>query len=133
MLLTRLLFLTLTLTLVTKSSEAGSATGSKPVSVGSTHLGAFKQLGFDLATDNSQAGSDGRKAAFIPYSISSFNNNNNNNNNRNSAGIGIEIEEAKSEKFQQIKHPNDILTNMGVKLPSEQILGQSKIHSFDTI
>ena len=107
------------------SSTGGGSGGSKPASPGSSHLGAFKQLGFDFTSDNNHASSandGGRKTpSFIPYSISSFSNSN--------SRTGLDIEESRSEKFQQIKHPNDILTNMGLKLPSEQILGQSRIRA----
>jgi hypothetical protein len=100
------------------------STGPIPVNTrSSSHLGAFKQLGFDFPTDN-HASSDGRKTPFIPYSISSYNNNN--NENGNDKIVSSWNEESKAEKFQQIRHPNDILTNMGVKLPSDQILGEPK-------
>ena len=100
------------------------STLSNPVNTGpSSHLGAFKQLGFDFPNEN-HASSDTRKTPFIPYSISSFNNNN--NDNGNDKIVNSWNEESKAEKFQQIRHPNDILTNMGVKLPSDQILGELK-------
>ena len=109
------------LTLVTLCQS--SSTGPNPVNTGSSHLGAFKQLGFDFPHDN-HVNNEGRKTPFIPYSISSFSNNNNNNNHANMEIVNSWNEESKAEKFQQIKHPNDILTNMGVKLPSDTILGK---------
>ena len=108
-------FLLTTLVTVCKSTN--------PVKTGSSsHLGAFKQLGFDFPTDKHASSSDSRKTPFIPYSISSYNNNN--NDNGNDKIVNSWNEESKAEKFQQIRHPNDILTNMGVKLPSDQILGK---------
>ncbi len=52
------------------------------------------------------------------------NNNGNNNNNNKMEIVNSWTDETKAEKFQQVKHPNDILTNLGVKLPSDQILGK---------
>ena len=79
---------------------------SNPPQTGSSHLGAFKQLGFDFPHDN-HVSSDGRKTPFIPYSISSFNNGVNNGagggvNSGNMEIVNSWSEETKAEKFQQV-------------------------------
>ena len=75
-------------------------------------LTAFKQLGFENHYNGNQ------QSAYIPYSISDFAENSANAETRGSAA-------APSSGFQQIRHPNDILSNMGVDLPSEEILGRN--------
>ena len=104
--LTSLTFLTLvTLCASTGLNPVNSA--SNPPQTGSSHLGAFKQLGFDFPHDN-HVNTDGRKTPFIPYSISSFNNGGGVNNGASGVNSGnMEIvnswnEETKAEKFQQV-------------------------------
>lgn len=77
-------------------------------------LTAFKQLGFDA---QSHQQSLPQNPSFIPYSISDFSD---------------QKPEANKDQdhFQQIHHPNDILSNMGVDLPPEEILGKQKISTF---
>ena len=98
-------------------------------------LTAFKQLGFDTngyrAGNQHVSGGHPQSPSYIPYAISDF------SDPPPSIGQNKKLLQAKSkvknsdsgnsaEGFQQIHHPNDILSNMGVDLPSEEILG--KVH-----
>ena len=74
-------------------------------------LQAFKQLGFDSA-------GNGRRQQAIPYSISDFSESEA-SKSTSSAGTSTFL-------TQMQRHPNDILSNMGVDLPSEEILGKPK-------
>ena len=74
-------------------------------------LQAFKQLGFDSA-------GNGRRQQAIPYSISDFSESEANSKSPSSTSAGT------STFLTQMRHPNDILSNMGVDLPSEEILGK---------
>lgn len=76
-------------------------------------LTAFKQLGFDHQNQQSLP----LNPSFIPYSISDF----------SDQQPKPELAKEESKGFQQIHHPNDILSNMGVDLPPEEILGKQKI------
>ena len=77
-------------------------------------LTAFKQLGFE---ESGSYGAPQSKPSYIPYSISDF-------NDQSTTKLA-------ASSFQQIRHPNDILSNMGVDLPSQEILG--KIRFFTRI
>ena len=122
----------------------GSATAAQQSAVAqwavpghmTTHspLTAFKQLGFDNNGYRANAGqhvSGGHPQvpSYIPYAISDF------SDPPPSVGQKRKLQQKQSkvknsdsgsaEGFQQIHHPNDILSNMGVDLPSEEILGRS--------
>ncbi len=89
-------------------------------------LTAFKQLGFNYGGNVGV----GQQAPYIPYSISTFHDPETGNGleekvNSNSKG--------RSERFQQIRHPNDILSNMGVDLPSEELLGRNLLKTSKAI
>ena len=102
-------------------------------------LTAFKQLGFDNNGYRSSgqhvvSGGHPQSPPYIPYAISDFSDSppigqskklQSKSQVKNSAA-----EAGNAEGFQQIRHPNDILSNMGVDLPSEEILG--KVHDFDS-
>ena len=75
-------------------------------------LQAFKQLGFDSA-------GNGRRQQAIPYSISDFSESSEASKSTLSTGTSTFL-------TQMQRHPNDILSNMGVDLPSEEILGKPK-------
>ena len=77
-------------------------------------LQAFKQLGFESANSRQQA---------IPYSISDF------SESTKSSGSS----QQSSSFLSQMRHPNDILSNMGVDLPSEEILGKPKLLIYQNI
>jgi hypothetical protein len=77
-------------------------------------LTAFKQLGFDYNSGGQHNGQ--QSAPYIPYSISDFEDGSNSRISTDS--------KSRTERFQEIRHPNDIMTNMGVDLPTQQILGK---------
>ena len=80
-------------------------------------LTAFKQLGFE----NGYRRNPQSQASYIPYSISDF----------SEAKTEAEKTPAQSQSLhQQIHHPNDILSNMGVDLPPEEILGKKCFTNF---
>ena len=99
-------------------------------------LTAFKQLGFDNNGYRSSGQHVVSGSQHIPYTISDFSDPPppvGQNKKLQSAKAKIiknsAAEAGNAEGFQQIRHPNDILSNMGVDLPSEEILG--KLHNFD--
>ena len=75
-------------------------------------LTAFKQLGFDEG--NSHASS------YIPYSISDYH-----AAESESTVSQRTNKQTSSSGLTQIRHPNDILSNMGVDIPSQEILGKT--------
>ena len=86
-------------------------------------LTAFKQLGFEEGNYPAQ-----QSHSVIPYSISDYS-----SSNSDSASVSqqtLSNNKQSSSGVSQIRHPNDILSNMGVDLPSKEILG--KISSFNT-
>ena len=86
-------------------------------------LTAFKQLGFEEGNYPAQ-----QSHSVIPYSISDYS-----SSNSDSASVSqqtLSNNKQSSSGVTQIRHPNDILSNMGVDLPSKEILG--KISSFNT-
>ena len=100
-------------------------------------LTAFKQLGFDNNGYRSSGQHVVSGSQHIPYTISDFSDPPppvGQNKKLQSAKAKIiknsAAEAGNAEGFQQIRHPNDILSNMGVDLPSEEILG--KLHNFDS-
>ncbi len=82
-------------------------------------LTAFKQLGFDGGYSYPHQS----QAAYIPYSISDFNSQHQ-SQSQQSQLVNKQTPANSADGFQQIKHPNDILSNMGVDLPPEEILGR---------
>merc|ERR1712194_297174 len=116
-----------------QSAGAGQMTTHSP-------LTAFKQLGFDTngyrAGNQHVSGGHPQSPSYIPYAISDF------SDPPPSIGQNKKLLQAKSkvknsdsgnsaEGFQQIHHPNDILSNMGVDLPSEEILGKNEFKFID--
>ena len=87
-------------------------------------LTAFKQLGFEEGNYPAQ-----QSHSVIPYSISDYS-----SSNSDSASVSQQTlsnnKQSSSSGVTKIRHPNDILSNMGVDLPSKEILG--KISSFNT-
>ena len=89
-------------------------------------LTAFKQLGFEEGNYPAQ-----QSHSVIPYSISDYS-----SSNSDSASVSQQTlsnnkqSSSSSSGVTKIRHPNDILSNMGVDLPSKEILG--KISSFNT-
>ena len=85
-------------------------------------LTAFKQLGFEEGNYPAQ-----QSHSVIPYSISDYS-----SSNSDSASVSQQTlsNNKQSSGMTKIRHPNDILSNMGVELPSKEILG--KISSFNT-
>ena len=87
-------------------------------------LTAFKQLGFE---NGYQGGSHHPKQPpYIPYSISDFSDPPPAPSAPDQAAKP-QNKQSLADGFQQIRHPNDILSNMGVDLPPEEILGKLKI------
>ena len=90
-------------------------------------LTAFKQLGFEEGNYPAQ-----QSHSVIPYSISDY------SSSSNSDSVSVSQQTLSNNKqssssssgVTKIRHPNDILSNMGVDLPSKEILG--KISSFNT-
>ena len=74
-------------------------------------LTAFKQLGFDEGNPHSPS--------YIPYSISDY------HAESESTVSQRTNKQTSSSGLTQIRHPNDILSNMGVDIPSQEILGKT--------
>ena len=99
-------------------------------------LTAFKQLGFDTngyrAGNQHVSGGHPQSPSYIPYAISDFSDPPPpvGQNKKLQSKVKVKntaAEGGNAEGFQQtIRHPNDILSNMGVDLPSEEILGKVK-------
>ena len=87
-------------------------------------LTAFKQLGFEEGNYPAQ-----QSHSVIPYSISDYSS----SSNSDSVSVSqqtLSNNNKQSSSMTKVRHPNDILSNMGVELPSKEILG--KISSFNT-
>ena len=136
-----LLRLSLILSLSFSSAKVQAASQhSQQWAIPTTHspLTAFKQLGFDNngyrpGGQHAVVGGHPQSPSYIPYSISDF------SDPPPSSGQKMKLHNQprvknsdlgsnSAEGFQQKSHPNDILSNMGVDLPSEEILG--KLHDY---
>ena len=98
-------------------------------------LTAFKQLGFENGGGGDQGGSHHPKSPpYIPYSISDFSDPPPHHKNpltphTKNPPLKQTQKGSLADGFQQTRHPNDILSNMGVDLPPEEMLGK-KIRPF---
>ena len=88
-------------------------------------LTAFKQLGFDNGGGNGgyHHSRNPQSPSYIPYSISDFSEAK--KNTKGNSGKAAAAADNTEKSLLQLGHPNDILSNMGVDLPAEEILGKT--------